>query len=246
MIPLDEVRSGILEVIERLEPVELPSSDALGLVLAADVASTGPDSALRQHGNGRLRGARAEHRRRHDGSAGSPAGGGRAARRARPHDSRGRRRGDPHHDGRAHARRRRRDRHRRAHRTRRRRRGARAAGGARRRSRAAGRWRRRAGRSRVPCRRRARSCAPRRACEHRRPASVQVFRRPRVGVLSTGDELVESGALSPGKIRDSNRPMLLALLEQAGVEAVELGHGARRRSRDDRDARRRARAVATR
>ena len=52
---------------------------------------------------------------------------------------------------------------------------------------------------------------------------VQVYRRARVGVLSTGDELVESGALSPGKIRDANRPMLLALLEQAGVEAVNLG-----------------------
>ena len=64
-----------------------------------------------------------------------------------------------------------------------------------------------------------------------------------VGVLSTGDELVESGALSPGKIRDANRPMLLALLEQAGVEAVEPGHGARRRSRDDRDARGRARTL---
>ena len=52
---------------------------------------------------------------------------------------------------------------------------------------------------------------------------VQVYRRARVGVLSTGDELVESGELSPGKIRDANRPMLLALLEQTGVEAVDLG-----------------------
>jgi molybdopterin molybdotransferase len=52
---------------------------------------------------------------------------------------------------------------------------------------------------------------------------VQVYRRALVGVLSTGDELVESGELSPGKIRDANRPMLLALLERAGVEAVDLG-----------------------
>ncbi len=52
---------------------------------------------------------------------------------------------------------------------------------------------------------------------------VQVYRRARVGVLSTGDELVESGELSPGKIRDANRPMLLALLERAGVDAVNLG-----------------------
>jgi molybdenum cofactor synthesis domain-containing protein len=54
-------------------------------------------------------------------------------------------------------------------------------------------------------------------------ARVKVFPRARVGVLSTGDELVESGALTPGKIRDSNRPMLLALLERAGVEPVDLG-----------------------
>jgi len=50
-----------------------------------------------------------------------------------------------------------------------------------------------------------------------------VYPRARVGVLSTGDELVESGALQPGKIRDANRPMLLALLDRAGVEAVNLG-----------------------
>jgi molybdenum cofactor synthesis domain-containing protein len=52
---------------------------------------------------------------------------------------------------------------------------------------------------------------------------VRVHRRPRVGVLSTGDELVESGPLAPGKIRDANRPMLLSLLAQAGVEPVDLG-----------------------
>ena len=35
--------------------------------------------------------------------------------------------------------------------------------------------------------------------------------RPTVGVLSTGDELLEGAApLSPGKIRDANRPSLLA------------------------------------
>jgi molybdenum cofactor synthesis domain-containing protein len=42
-------------------------------------------------------------------------------------------------------------------------------------------------------------------------------------VLSTGDELVESGPLAPGKIRDSNRPMLLAQLVGAGADAVDLG-----------------------
>ena len=53
---------------------------------------------------------------------------------------------------------------------------------------------------------------------------VVVTRRPRVGVLSTGDELVAGDApLAPGQIRDSNRPMLLALVRLAGAEAVDLG-----------------------
>jgi molybdopterin molybdotransferase len=55
-------------------------------------------------------------------------------------------------------------------------------------------------------------------------ASVSVVRRPRVGVLSTGDELVDGDApLGPGQIRDSNRPTLLALVRQAGFDAVDLG-----------------------
>ena len=53
--------------------------------------------------------------------------------------------------------------------------------------------------------------------------SVRAFPRPRVGVLSTGDELVESGPLAPGKIRDSNRPMLVGLVREAGFEPVDLG-----------------------
>ena len=47
--------------------------------------------------------------------------------------------------------------------------------------------------------------------------------RARVGVLSTGDELVESGPLAPGQIRDANRPMLLALVAETGAEPVDLG-----------------------
>ena len=53
--------------------------------------------------------------------------------------------------------------------------------------------------------------------------TVRVYPRPRVGVLSTGDELVDGGPLAPGQIRDSNRPMLLALVREAGFEAVDLG-----------------------
>jgi molybdenum cofactor synthesis domain-containing protein len=52
---------------------------------------------------------------------------------------------------------------------------------------------------------------------------VSAYPRVRVGVLSTGDELVESGPLPPGKIRDSNRPMLLAQLAEAGAVPVDLG-----------------------
>jgi molybdopterin molybdotransferase len=57
-------------------------------------------------------------------------------------------------------------------------------------------------------------------------ARVPVVRRPRVAVLSTGDELVDAGTagtLAPGQIRDSNRPMLVALTREAGCEAVDLG-----------------------
>jgi molybdopterin molybdotransferase len=53
---------------------------------------------------------------------------------------------------------------------------------------------------------------------------VTAHPRPRVGVMSTGDELVTGAApLRPGQIRDSNRPTLLALVAQAGFEAVDLG-----------------------
>lgn len=52
---------------------------------------------------------------------------------------------------------------------------------------------------------------------------VPAFPRARVGVLSTGDELVESGRLTPGQIRDANRPMLLALVEATGAEPVDFG-----------------------
>jgi molybdopterin molybdotransferase len=52
---------------------------------------------------------------------------------------------------------------------------------------------------------------------------VSCHPRPRVTVISTGDELVERGALAPGRIRDSNRPMLLALVEEVGCEPIDGG-----------------------
>lgn len=58
--------------------------------------------------------------------------------------------------------------------------------------------------------------------------SLDVVVRPRVGVLSTGDELVESGPLGPGMLYDSNRPALLAAVAEAGCAPVDLG-----RARDE-------------
>ena len=53
---------------------------------------------------------------------------------------------------------------------------------------------------------------------------VPVYPRARVGVLSTGDELVEGSAtLRPGQIHESNRQMLVALAEQANCTPVDLG-----------------------
>ena len=55
-------------------------------------------------------------------------------------------------------------------------------------------------------------------------SEVAAYPRAVVGVLSTGDELVDPDRpLGPGQIRDSNRPTLLALVEQAGCRAVDLG-----------------------
>jgi molybdopterin molybdotransferase len=51
-----------------------------------------------------------------------------------------------------------------------------------------------------------------------------VYRPAVVGVLSTGDELVDDGSpLQPGQIRDSNRRTLLALARRAGCQVVDLG-----------------------
>ncbi len=54
-----------------------------------------------------------------------------------------------------------------------------------------------------------------------------VFRRPRVALFSTGDEIVtaEQGILPPqGRLRNSNLPVLLALAADAGAEVVVARH----------------------
>jgi len=55
-------------------------------------------------------------------------------------------------------------------------------------------------------------------------ANVDVYRRPRVALMSTGDELVEVGQEpGPGQIVDSNRWALLAALREAGADVTSLG-----------------------
>jgi molybdopterin molybdotransferase len=55
-------------------------------------------------------------------------------------------------------------------------------------------------------------------------ADIAVHTRPRVGVLSTGDELSDEPAPLPvGKIRDANRRSLLALVAQSGFVGIDLG-----------------------
>ncbi|KAL9945092.1 hypothetical protein ACHAQF_004391 [Verticillium nonalfalfae] len=57
-------------------------------------------------------------------------------------------------------------------------------------------------------------------------ASIKTYRRPVVGVLSTGDEIVEhdrEGELRLGEVRDTNRVTLLAAAKERGFEAIDLG-----------------------
>jgi molybdopterin molybdotransferase len=52
-----------------------------------------------------------------------------------------------------------------------------------------------------------------------------VHRRPRVAILSTGDEVVppDTGVLEPGKIRDANRFTLRGALTELGAEVLDFG-----------------------
>ena len=69
-----------------------------------------------------------------------------------------------------------------------------------------------------------RDCSPPSAA-----SQVRVIRRPRVGILSTGDEIVDlGGRLGPGQIPNSNTYSLMAQVSEAGGEPVSLGVAADR------------------
>ncbi|HWB12911.1 MAG TPA: gephyrin-like molybdotransferase Glp [Pirellulales bacterium] len=66
-------------------------------------------------------------------------------------------------------------------------------------------------------------------------SQVAVFRRPRVAVLPTGNELVSPAEIpAAGQIRNSNGAMLLAAARRAGCDSTDLGIG-----RDDHESLRR-------
>ncbi len=62
-------------------------------------------------------------------------------------------------------------------------------------------------------------------------AKVKVFRKPRIGLLSTGNELIDlhsNHVLQPATetwtgVRDSNRPALRTAIEGLGYEVLDLG-----------------------
>jgi len=56
--------------------------------------------------------------------------------------------------------------------------------------------------------------------------TVRVFVKPKVGVLSVGDELVDPLAEptpGPGQVRDVDRPMVMLLIKALGIEPIDLG-----------------------
>jgi molybdopterin molybdotransferase len=60
---------------------------------------------------------------------------------------------------------------------------------------------------------------------------VAVYRRPVVGIISTGNELVPAGEIpSPGRVRDANGPMCASFVQESGCVPMVLGI-----VRDDRD-----------
>lgn len=61
-------------------------------------------------------------------------------------------------------------------------------------------------------------------CAHVGITNIPVFRVPKVGVLSSGNEICEPGSeLGRGKIWDSNRAMLIAAIKKLDCDVVDLG-----------------------
>ncbi|GJN81027.1 molybdenum cofactor biosynthesis protein Gephyrin [Purpureocillium lilacinum] len=57
-------------------------------------------------------------------------------------------------------------------------------------------------------------------------AQAKVYRRPVIGVLSTGDEIIEyarPGPLRLGEVRDTNRITLISAVKEWGFEVLDLG-----------------------
>ena len=55
---------------------------------------------------------------------------------------------------------------------------------------------------------------------------IRVAQRPQIAVLPTGDELVSAEQRpGPGQIRNSNGPMLIAMIQSLGMEVEDLGIG---------------------
>ena len=57
-------------------------------------------------------------------------------------------------------------------------------------------------------------------------AEIKVFQKPLIGVLSTGDEIVDHTRTDPlrlGEVRDCNRPAVSSVLESCGFHVTDLG-----------------------
>ncbi len=54
--------------------------------------------------------------------------------------------------------------------------------------------------------------------------NLQVFKKLKIGVFSSGDELKQPGEkLNAGEIYDSNRPMILSLIKALGIDTLDMG-----------------------
>lgn len=57
-------------------------------------------------------------------------------------------------------------------------------------------------------------------------AEVEVYKKPVVAILSTGDEIVPHDRTAPlrlGEVRDTNRPTLITAVKGTGFEAIDMG-----------------------